>query len=196
VTTPITRQSAIPLCTHASTRAVRYVQRIGRPPSDYQQATPPRVCSVCTEAHQRDKDVNDRLDAGRENTMRKTPYLLAVGILCAACAPPTQNAPRDPVAVSTVTPRCSAPRDCEAMWLRAQEALQQVTGMRLRIVTDGRIETFAPTSVGRMHGSVMRYPIDAGAYEVRLQLECYRNVECSDMRNAATNLFNKTVAAK
>lgn len=81
------------------------------------------------------------------------------------------------------------------MWLRAQETLQQITGMRLRLVTDSRIETFAPTSVGRMHGTALRYPVDANAFEIRLTLECYGSVDCSGLRNAGTNLFNRTVTA-
>lgn len=34
---------------------------------------------------------------------------------------------------------------------------------------------------------------DGGGYELRLQLECYRGTECTDLRASGTNVFNLTV---
>lgn len=82
------------------------------------------------------------------------------------------------------------------MWLQAQQTIQNITGMRLRIVTDTRLETFAPTNFGRLGGAVLKYPVEGGAYELRVTLECYRSASnCDNTRNAGINLFNRSVGS-
>lgn len=116
--------------------------------------------------------------------------VLALCAALAGCAAPAPPAPKPaPVEVNTLPPRCTAAKQCEAMWLQAQEVVQLATGMRLRIVTDSRLETFAPNGYGRMGAAVLKYPVGDG-YELRVQFECYRGTECTDQRNNATNLFN------
>lgn len=123
--------------------------------------------------------------------MRRVALLLCATLAgCAAPAPPAPKPP--PVEVNTLAPRCTAPKQCEAMWLQAQEVVQFTTGMRLRIVTESRLETFAPTGYGRMGAAVLKYPIGDG-YELRVSFECYRSIDCTDQRNSATNLFNLRV---
>lgn len=114
-------------------------------------------------------------------------------IALSACAPPPIAPAKPPTVVDTKAPRCASGIDCDRKWLSAQETLQAVTGMRLRIVTDTRLETFAATGYGRMGGQVLKYPLAGGTYELRVQLECYRRTECDDVRNSGINLFNRTV---
>jgi hypothetical protein len=76
------------------------------------------------------------------------------------------------------------------MWVDAQRAIETVTGMRVRMVTDGRITTFPPTGYSRLGGEVAKYPVNESTYEFRVYYECYRNTNCSDVRASATNLFN------
>lgn len=119
--------------------------------------------------------------------------IAALGVLTlAACAAPM---PKTVQPVDTVAPRCAAGIQCDRQWLAAQDTLQNITGMRLRIVTDTRLETFAATGYGRMGGQVVKYPVDSATFELRVQLECYRGTECEDLRNTGTNLFNRAVAS-
>lgn len=92
--------------------------------------------------------------------------------------------------VNTATPVCTTKLQCDRMWLDAQEAVVLVTRMRIRLVTDSRIETFAPVRYASMGGVVSKYPLAGDKYEIRLALECYRHTECSDLRASGTNLFN------
>jgi hypothetical protein len=94
---------------------------------------------------------------------------------------------------STLPPTCEGKMQCDAMWLDAQRTVEMVTRMRLRMVTDSRIETFAPVRYASMGGVVTKHPIAEDKYEIRLQLECYRNTDCSDVMVMGTDLFNKTV---
>jgi hypothetical protein len=80
------------------------------------------------------------------------------------------------------------------MWVHAQEVLQQMTGMRLRIVTDSRIETFAATSFGRTSGVVVKYPVSADTFDLLVEISCYgRYTDCGDLRASGANLFNLRV---
>lgn len=82
------------------------------------------------------------------------------------------------------------------MWLDAQQSLEEVTGMRLRLVTDTRLETFAATRPGMLTGIVQKWPTGDAGYELRITLQCYRGGECNDLIAASTNIFNLTVALK
>jgi hypothetical protein len=79
------------------------------------------------------------------------------------------------------------------MWITAQQVVQNLTSMRLRMVTDTRLETFPPTSFGRSGATVVMYPMQDGTYELRADFECYRRVDCSDVRPLGINAFNSSV---
>jgi hypothetical protein len=128
-----------------------------------------------------------------QTSMRQTLILLAA--VAAGCAAPPTQPPKAIQQIDTAAPRCTAGVQCERQWLAAQDTLQTITGMRLRIVTDTRLETFAPTGYGRLGGQVVKYPLDAATFELRVRLECYGGVDCEDLRNTGTNLFNRTVTA-
>lgn len=90
-------------------------------------------------------------------------------------------------------PLCTNDQQCAAMWTTAQDWVGTITGMRLRMATDTRLETFAPTSFGRMGGVVTKYPVGEGAWEIRLRLECYHADSCGDMRAHGLKMFNMMV---
>lgn len=125
--------------------------------------------------------------------------LTTIAIACVAlagCATPPPRIKPPPVVVDTQAPRCADQKRCEAMWLQAQETISNITGMRLRIVTDSRVETFAPTRYGLMGGVIIKYPV-ADGYEIRASFECYRGeLDCENSRNAGLNLFNLMVGPK
>jgi hypothetical protein len=100
------------------------------------------------------------------------------------------------LAQSSPPPVCEGKMQCEAMWVDAQKTVEMVTRMRIRFVSDSRIETYAPVRYASMGGVVTKYPISEDKYELRLQLECYRNTDCSDVRVMGTDLFNKTVGQR
>lgn len=120
--------------------------------------------------------------------------LLLPLLALAGCAAPPPRPASVPVAITTPVPVCESKRHCEAMWIDAQQTIEMVTRMRIRLATDSRIETFAPTRYASMGGVVTKYPVADDKYEIRLQLECYRNTDCSDVRAMGTNLFNSSLA--
>lgn len=75
------------------------------------------------------------------------------------------------------------------MWIGAQETLQSLTGLRLRMATDTRLETFPPSSRRPTAGSVSKYPLGDGRYEIRMRMECYYS-DCTDLRASGENAFN------
>lgn len=81
------------------------------------------------------------------------------------------------------------------MWIEAQEIVQEITRMRLRLVTDDRLETFAATRPNSMTGTVVKYPLGGESFEIRAQFQCYRGVYCWDLAANATNLFNLQIGA-
>ncbi len=88
--------------------------------------------------------------------------------------------------------RCYSAKMCEAMWAAAQDALPKTSGMKLRLVTDSRLETFTETNYGRMQGVVMKRPIGNGNYEVSASFSCLSYPGCQP--NAALTDFNALVA--
>lgn len=125
--------------------------------------------------------------------MKTLPLFLALASL-AGCVT-NQPKPRpEPVSVNTIAPVCKTAKACEALWIDAQTWVSNLSGMKLRLVTDNRIETFGATSYSRMAGTVTKYPVDQGAYELRVSFECYRSTECDNLKNAAINTFNNVLA--
>lgn len=119
-------------------------------------------------------------------------------IAFAGCAaqPQRPSAPLPPpTKVDSKTPRCDDQLQCRKMWLESQEVIQEITRMRLRLVTDDRLETFAATRPNSMTGSVVKYPLGGESFEIRAQFQCYRGVYCWDLAANATNLFNLQIGA-
>jgi hypothetical protein len=113
-------------------------------------------------------------------------------VLASACVAPQPKKTPDPI--TTKPTICDTARKCEKAWVAAQNAIEVASGMRLRLVSDTRLETFHPTSIGRLRGTVTKYPVGESSYEIRAQFDCYGYTDCTDLRNPATNLFNIMVA--
>jgi hypothetical protein len=125
--------------------------------------------------------------------MRAITLPLAVAAIVAGCATPPPPPP--PAQITTLPPTCITPRYCEAMWLKAQDAAGRVTGMRLRLSGPDRLETFAPSTHGRLGAVVTKAPQADGAYQVRAEFRCYHDNGrgCANQIATATNLFNTIV---
>jgi hypothetical protein len=122
--------------------------------------------------------------------------LISASMLTGCALPMTQQATRPWTAptISQPTPRCGAPIECERMWLASQESIQRLTGMRLRLVSENRAETFAPTSLRQMTGgTVLKFPVAPGEYEFRADIYCYGHMDCNSLRASGINAFNSAV---
>ncbi len=86
-------------------------------------------------------------------------------------------------------PTCTGSDECEQLWSRARNNLNLVSNMRIRLLTDSRIETYAPNSYSSMGAVVDKQPIGSGAYRVTINLECFRGVECNSLRTQGAELF-------
>lgn len=89
-----------------------------------------------------------------------------------------------------ISPKCDAPRQCEVMWQKAQEALSLVSNMRIRLATDSRIETFAPLRIGSVGAVARKIPSGSSGYEFKVDLECYRRVPCDELERSGRRVFN------
>lgn len=96
---------------------------------------------------------------------------------------------------ATQTPTCSTLRGCEILWSDAQKALSVVSNMRIRLLTDTRIETFAPNGYGGVGGVVTKEPVGEAGYEIKLRLECYGGVGCEGINSSGIRLFNTRLAS-
>lgn len=114
----------------------------------------------------------------------------AICFSLSACVTPPPRAYTPAPVINTQAPQCSGKSQCAALWVDAQRTIEAVTGMRVHMVTDGRITTFPAVGYSRLGGEVTKRPISDSTYELRAYFECYRNTECSDLRASATNLFN------
>jgi hypothetical protein len=110
-----------------------------------------------------------------------------------------------PLEVMVKTPHCVNQRQCDAMWVAAQDALAEISGMRLRIVTDvSRLETFAANGANRFTGTATRTPVAEGGYEIRATFTGERNYctyndvahrICENQAVVMTERFNRAVTA-
>ena len=83
---------------------------------------------------------------------------------------------------------CKEGRDCERMWLRAMDAAEVASGMRIQFVTDNRIQTYPPSTYGTLGATVTRELTSTG-YEIKLRLECYMRKGCENMIESSRKLF-------
>lgn len=118
--------------------------------------------------------------------------MMTLALALVGCAAPPQK-PRAQAVVTTKPPVCEGVRQCERLWIEAQDAIVTVTGMRVRLVTESRIETFAPTRISTLGGVVTKYPMADDKYEIRVRLECYRNSDCG-LIASGTDMFNTLLA--
>lgn len=91
-------------------------------------------------------------------------------------------------------PHCNSSRECEIMWADAQEAVGLVSNMRIRLLTDTRIETYPPNTYGRVGAVVTKTPAGTEGYDVKIRLECYVRSGCEGIQASGTKLFNSLVA--
>ncbi len=91
------------------------------------------------------------------------------------------------------TPRCTTTRECEVMWANAMRAVELVSNMRVRLATDTRIETFAPTRFGRTGAVVDKVPVGDAGYEIQVRIECYGRSGCGDLQQQGRRIFNSQV---
>ena len=127
--------------------------------------------------------------------MNRTVILLAMTAALAGCAAPTPRPKAPPPVVTSEAPRCrDAGGECARMWIAAQQTAENLSGMRLRMVTDTRIETFPPRDFGRTGVIVVKYPLQDGSFELQADFECYGSTDCSRLRPLGINAFNTRVA--
>lgn len=92
-----------------------------------------------------------------------------------------------------VTPVCKTDKQCQAMWLEAKTRISKVTGMRLRIVNDDYLETYAlrryPTILA---GTVTKSPNPDGSYSIKANIVC-TVMDCRGEDIAAFSEFNTAV---
>lgn len=96
-------------------------------------------------------------------------------------------------AAESPAPVCSGQVACERMWLKAQETAETLSGMKLRMVTESRIETFPPSSQDRTGITVLKYPLGGGRYEIRAKFECHPSRDCSKIAPLGLDAFNSTL---
>jgi hypothetical protein len=126
----------------------------------------------------------------RGTDMNKILFACALVLAASGCAVQPATPVKAPEVVNTETPVCESKTQCDRMWVDAQSSISTATGMKIRLLTDTRIETFSPHTFGYMSGVVTKYPISENKYEIRLQLDCYRNSKCADLKAISTNGFN------
>lgn len=122
---------------------------------------------------------------------------ISASVLAAAlssCANAPQPSPAAIPVVTHPTPICSGKVACEQMWLRANTYVQMASGMKVLTNNDQVIQTYPANAIGRMTGTVTKYPLTETDYEIRLALECRRYENCSDLAARGTSLFNMSVA--
>lgn len=122
-------------------------------------------------------------------------WTIAAAAMLVSCAAP---APQPAVAVAPEqqypVPTCTGEVECGQMWTRAIQYIQMASGMKVLSANETMIQTYPAAGIGRMTGTVMRYPIASGVYEIRGALACRRHEDCSAQAARGLNLFNMSVA--
>ena len=115
----------------------------------------------------------------------------AAGMLV-GCA--QQGVPGEPRQSFAHPLHCYSAKQCDAMWTASQEAIERESGMKIRLVTATRIETYNETSAGRMYGVVKlwRSP-DESDSTITAEFTCALHAGC--LPDTAVRQFNVTVRA-
>lgn len=90
---------------------------------------------------------------------------------------------------------CADSKACEKMWSNAQQAVDRLSGMPIRLLTDSRIETFPSNNPGFLAATVTKVPINDG-YEIKYRFDCFRDVDCSALRTLLERRFQKMILEK
>ena len=114
---------------------------------------------------------------------------MSAAVLASGCAPTVYPSAYEPVPDPV---HCKAGRQCEAEWVAAQEAVESASFMKLRMVTDTRLETYPEATSGRMQGTVTKFPAPDGSYVIAAQFTCYTLPGC----DSAQALINFTAHIK
>lgn len=117
--------------------------------------------------------------------MKKSISILIMAV-AAACAQARTVAP---------VPVCTGTAECQQRWADAQSVIQNLARMPLRVVTDTRLETYPPTSSGRMGGVVTKHSVGDETFELRAELHCYGYQPCPDLENRGVVLFNRMMVS-
>jgi len=80
------------------------------------------------------------------------------------------------------------------MWTSVPEALEAVSGMRVRLSTDTRVETFNATGAGRFYGVATKKVQPDGSYLIVASFSC-GYAYCAPDELRALDGFNKYVTA-
>ena len=111
---------------------------------------------------------------------------LSFGVL-AGCAQKKPWVPYESVSPA----HCTSKTQCDAMWARATSEIVNVSGMKIRLLTDSYIETFDGTRQFRMYGRVQKRPLGNDSYEIIATLTC--GYACGDLALRGESLFNSSV---
>lgn len=78
--------------------------------------------------------------------MKKFIIAVSAVVVMSGCAlPPAYNGS---LAVPTHSFTCSSASDCSELWLNAQDYAEDASGMKIRLLTDTRIETYSSFNYG------------------------------------------------
>ena len=88
--------------------------------------------------------------------------------LMAGCASQQIN-PDEMASMRANVPKCTAQRECEAMWVAARNWVTSSCGMKIQTITDGYIETYGPLD-GNAACRVTRDPEPAGGYSFHVMV--------------------------
>jgi hypothetical protein len=118
--------------------------------------------------------------------------VLAVGL--AGCVGASSQIPDEPRTSFAHPLHCYSAKQCDAMWASAQSAVEQQSGMKIRMVTDTRMVTFSETGPGRMYGEVKKWrsPDDSDS-TITAEFSCNLYPGCHP--DTAVRQFNVTVRA-
>lgn len=107
--------------------------------------------------------------------------LLAATALSGCATQPVEPPPK-----ILPVPTCSSKEQCDAMWTKAIEEVQKLSGMKAQIATDSFVQTFNGTG-SRLTGSAKRVPQPDGTTAIEANFSC--RFTCGNLPYSALNLF-------
>ena len=91
--------------------------------------------------------------------------------------------------VSESEPRCSHPRQCEAMWVAARDWITESCGYKIQTVTDNLLETYNSTGVD-LACRVTKTPLPEAGYKFNASADCGNMFGCMPKPVVALQQFN------
>lgn len=89
-------------------------------------------------------------------------------------------------------PYCETPRECEVMWSSAIDSLSILSSMKIRLMTDTRVETYGPIHPADIAAVITKKPKGAAGYEISIQFQCGWTCP-SSLVASGSKYFNSTV---